>query len=355
MNRRRHEARKRLAWISRWVLGLGLVFLVGFSVHWNRLGEVFGQANWLVAVPGIVALIAVRGVAGWTWWLLLRRFANGKPTIGAVEAVRVFYIAEALGSLTPMNVGNDLYRAHVTRSWQVGLRQALAPIVLQRLTSSIGIVVLGGLSVLALPLPVGAGRLLALVFAGLFAAGLVMLGLPAARNGWGLRKLGLPDITPRALAQGTLIGLALGLAFNLLGALLACVMAMALAADLPFPQLLAAILLARATILIPISVNGLGFTEGSLALLFPLVRGTPELGLGVALLQRVSWLVTIVVGAGLWMLGAGPARPETPPPGSEKPPEGLPCPADCTPVADDWAAAACGQQHDVPLDSRRGG
>jgi uncharacterized membrane protein YbhN (UPF0104 family) len=78
-------------------------------------------------------------------------------------------------------------------------------------------------------------------------------------------------------------------------------LAQSLGVQAAWGPLLAVLLLSRAAALLPLSVAGLGFLEGSLALLFPLVGSSKELGAATALLSRLTWLANILLGALLWL------------------------------------------------------
>jgi len=299
----RTPVRARLALAARWLVGAALLAWVASSVEWVQLAQLFSKANWWLMLPTVAAIAGTNILAGWTWWLLVRLLVNGDSTLSAGAALRVFYVAQAFGSVTPMNVGNDVYRAQVCRASHGSLRHAFAPIVVQRFTSSIVIVLLGLLAVPTLPLPSGASRVLLGLFGASLVAGIVVLLLLAARNAWILRRLGLPEITPRVLRKATIAGLALALLFHLACAGLTCVLARLLSTTVSLERVFFAVLLAQAAVLIPVSVSGLGFMEGSFALLLPLVGGTAELGLGVGLLLRMAWLLTIVVGVTFWWFG----------------------------------------------------
>ena len=60
-------------------------------------------------------------------------------------ALRVHYAAQALGSVTPGNLGSDIHRATVVRQAGHGWSAAIEPIVVQRATSYLALSLLAGI------------------------------------------------------------------------------------------------------------------------------------------------------------------------------------------------------------------
>jgi uncharacterized membrane protein YbhN (UPF0104 family) len=209
-----------------------------------------------------------------------------------------------LGNLTPLNAGSDAYRAYASRGQLGGVRQALVPVFLQRWTSSLVLLLLACGGAYLVPLP-ALGRWALLASAGLFLGG-GLFALWALKGGFPqlLPKLGLQPLSAEGLGRALRVGFALGLAFHVVTVGFNALLAQALGVQAAWGSLLAVLLLSRAAALLPLSVAGLGFLEGSLALLFPLVGSSKELGAATALLSRLTWLANILLGALLW-LGEG--------------------------------------------------
>src|SRR5439155_27169079 len=61
-----------------------------------------------------------------------------------------YYAAQALGGVTPANVGGDAYRAYQLRAAGHRFEASVAPVVVQRATSYLGLSVLGVLALVVL-------------------------------------------------------------------------------------------------------------------------------------------------------------------------------------------------------------
>lgn len=291
--------------VLRWAIGL--LLLAGLVVVFNPIA-IIGRLSTVDvgrALPAIAGLVAMHLIAAVSW----RRLADrvGGVRIDGWTAVRLYYAAQAWGAVTPANVGADIYR--VTALNPAGGRSGLAAaVVVQRLASVGALLVLGGIGTLVVPIPeVRAFVASLVVICG--AIGLIVLlvarrptppgGALARVVGWlGLRtKFGSrPGLAVSIARDG--FGLALlfhGLSIGLAAILVTAVDPASAGAIVP---VLGAIAIARLSLAVPISPNGIGLQEGALSLLFVQLGLSPEVALAASLLNRAALVATAGLG---WM------------------------------------------------------
>jgi uncharacterized membrane protein YbhN (UPF0104 family) len=268
-------------------------------------------------------LIAIHILGALTWRDLARRLSAIRLGLG--ETIRRYYIAQAIGALTPANLGADAYRLIAADGvdGRYDWRQMLRPVVVQRITSSIALAGLG-LAAFAL-LPAGGmanGAALAiLVLAG--ASSALLLALQGGRFARWFRLPRQPGtVEPnsaasdpttagqagrRARIEAVAVGLGLGLGFHAGGVLLSYVLVLSVGVAGPPLLVLACLVVARLSILIPISPSGLGIQEGALSILFLSIGLPAETALAASLLNRLALVATTLLGAALMLLAARPA------------------------------------------------
>jgi hypothetical protein len=302
--------------VIRWGFGLAVVAVLLVYFDARSVVSLLGSVSWPLAVPAILGLAAMHLVGAATWKLLLARLSD--VHLDWPYVTRAYYAAQAAGSLTPGNIGGDIYRVYATSGGTHRRGAAMAPVAAQRVTSLVGLVALGVVASLFVPLPAGAVEALAVV-GGLAVAvsGSILVlnrraSTPHSLFARLVRRLSLSDwwSSPPGKLLWTALGsgLLLGLAFHAGSVALTYLLVVALGGEAAVVPTLAALVLARLSILVPVSFNGLGFQEGALALLFPAVGMTAEMGLAVSLLNRLALFITVVIGAVSLSTGKAPMR-----------------------------------------------
>ncbi|MEP7040167.1 MAG: lysylphosphatidylglycerol synthase transmembrane domain-containing protein [Chloroflexota bacterium] len=304
------RSRPQLVAAARWAFGLAIVGLLLLRLDAGAVARALQRVDFRLAAPAILGLIAIHLLGAVAWHDLSVRLARVRlrwwPTITH------YYAAQAVGSLTPANLGADAYRLAAGRNPSAGWTTLLVPILVQRVTSQVALslVALAALAVLpasASTLPVlllGAGLLIG-------SSGVLWL-LRHPRLLGGISRL-LPerlrpglytDAVPSrdwlaALTNGT----SLALAFHLGSIAMVYGIVVALGGYRDPGPVLACIAIARLSILIPLSPSGLGFQEAALSVLFTQIGLTPELALATAILNRLALLGTMALGAALIVSG----------------------------------------------------
>lgn len=283
----------------RWTIALGLVAVVLVQFDPASVGGRLAAVDPGLATVGIAGLVAVHLVGALTWRRLLDRLSGVRLDWPAT--IRLYYAAQAVGSITPANLGADVYRVAAVNA-PAGLGSMALPIVVQRLTSICALLVLGGLGALVLL----AGRASARASFGLLLVGVAAIVI--ARAPW--RQLAtwleqrLPlhdgDVKPSTVwASVARDGLGLGLVFHgaSLGFGLLLVAAIDPATAGRTVEVLAALAVARLSLAVPISPSGLGIQEGALAILFVQLGLEPDVALAAVLLNRVALVGAVLLGA----------------------------------------------------------
>ena len=281
----------------RWFAAIGLVAIVLTRFDLNVVAAKIGAANLLLAAPAIGGLVAIHLVGALAWRRLLQEFAGIRADWRS--AVRVYYAAQAVGSITPGNVGADLYRV-ATADGSASRRAAAVPIVLQRIASTAAMVALGacGLAVLASGELVQrslAGALPWLVvgvaIAAMALAAAALRFRPRLRASWGLVR----EHSTSLLRDGFGLGLLFHAASIGLGWALVAAVDPATASR--SGEVLAILAVARLSVVLPLSPAGLGVQEAAVGVLFVQAGLDPQAALAAMLLNRVALLVVVILGA----------------------------------------------------------
>ena len=303
-------SRRLVMGIARWVLGCAIVGFLLLRFDFGAVASALQHVDLLIAAPAILGLVALHLVAAIAWRELSIRLADVRlpwwPTITH------YYAAQAVGSITPANLGSDAYRLAAVRKPAGGWATLLLPIVVQRVTSSVALIVVALAGLILLPssfstrLIVLAGLGLVLVSAAvvLFVRRPRLLAGPLRLLPQRLRP-DLPGaaLPARAWMAALTSGVSLALAFHIGSIAMVYVLVVALGGSGDAGPVLASIALARLTILIPLSPSGLGFQEAALTVLFLQIGLSAELALATALLNRLALLGTMALGAAVIVSG----------------------------------------------------
>lgn len=291
---------------GRWAIGITI--LVALIVTFNPavIGALLATASLPLVIVGVAGLTGLHMLGAATWRVLTRQLTAVR--LGWWPTVRTYYAAQAVGGFTPASVGSDVYRVAARRGAGDSLRGAMVPILVQRATSYLAVALLGAFALLVASRPasftvgvtIGAVVLSAAV---LGVASLVVTG-PGPLRPLRERLLGPGDIHPRGMAPAVAIGLGLGLVFHALGIGLTYLLVLAVEPDAATVAAIAAVAIARVSLLVPITPSGLGIQEAVLAALFVGIGLPAESALAASLLARLSLVLTGAIGAGAMLLPA---------------------------------------------------
>ncbi len=296
--------------LGRWMVGIAVVLLLLVGFDGSAVLARLATSNVGLAAAGIAGLTAAHVLAAATWRAICGMTAG--VHLPWLATLRWYYAGQALGGVTPGNLGGDVYRIHALRTGGHAFEASVAPVVIQRATSYLALSCLGGgaLIVMASSTHVATSIVVPAAVVCLLGGVLAAALLAPPRRLVALHRRLVRLIDGRAsdgessrrqtttnLWGASLVGFIFGLAFHL-GCIVLTYL-LVLAVD-PRPVSLAtvsAVAVARLSLAVPISPSGLGVQEGALAVLFAGIGLAPEAALAALLLARVSLLATTIIGA----------------------------------------------------------
>jgi uncharacterized membrane protein YbhN (UPF0104 family) len=287
--------------VARAAAGLVILGLVLAGVDPGAVADRLARADLALAAVGVLGLTATHLMPAAGWRAILGT-TNG-VWLAWRSAVAVYYASQAIGGVTPANLGGDLHRAGTLRRSGHGWPAAVAPLLVQRATSYLALSILAAvaLTFLASRTPLAGGMVVAgLAFAAAVGIGAwVLLAAPGPLGGWRDRLIGQGAAAPTSLGGATLIGMGQGLAFHAAAIGLTGLVVLAVEPTAPIGPVLAALAVARLALAVPLTPSGLGVQEGAAAVLFAGIGLAPGVALAAMLLARLSLLLTTAIGVTL--------------------------------------------------------
>jgi len=287
----------RVRQVARLLIGIAVLGVLLAELDAGVVVDRLAHANLLLAAGGILGLVAVHLLGAATWRILIGRLAGSE--LPWRETFRLYYIGQALGGVTPANLGGDAFRIHA-----LGLgdpRASIWPVLVQRAGSYISLALIAAIALVPLSAAAAwAGQLVVgALLVGVAVAFLPVLLLRAIRV-----RTSLAQLPRRALPGAVLVGLGLGALFHLVSIALTYLLLSAVAnGPLPLSAVFA-IAVARLAIAFPLTPSGLGVQEGALSVAFAALGLDPAIALAGLLLGRCALLATGALGMTLFMARA---------------------------------------------------
>jgi uncharacterized protein (TIRG00374 family) len=306
--------------VAKAAVGIGVLLLLGFAVDWQSSLDLILTAEPVWIALAVILNVAALLLSAWRWERLLRVLG---PRLGLPKAIKAYWVGSLFGNVLPSTVGGDVVRIALVRE-RAGFARASASIAVERLT---GLAMLLVAALLALVPPAAATMLgqqrwgLIVCFAGILASGFLLLAFApqpsAAASGARVRHhvARLPQIA-RLLKTGRAFGGAL-LAYRhrpgalfltlILSALFYAMLALfqwallrAVGAKIGPLEVAVAVPLVILVNLLPISINGLGVTEGAFVVLYSRLGVPAEIALSAAILRRLVIVAITSIGLVYW-------------------------------------------------------
>jgi uncharacterized membrane protein YbhN (UPF0104 family) len=283
--------------VLRVVFSAALLALLFFSIDWSSIPAYVERLTPAVGAL-VVAVFAIQlAISAWKWQWALRIHGLRYPY---PFLSRVLVIGFFLNNFLPTQIGGDAYRVYRTLPALPPKSRAISSVILERLVGFSALLSLGLVGAITLysnnPLA-RAYVLAAVVGTAVAIAALVFVGPRVLRS----RKLAPITDNLRSIcaARGEWLPLcALSLLFQAQAVLVLHVLFNALGAPVSFAQ--AALIAAAAGIatVVPLSINGLGVVEATIAGTAVAIGVSYQAGLVVAVLMRLL-LLPLTLAAGL--------------------------------------------------------
>jgi glycosyltransferase 2 family protein len=292
------------------LISAGLLVYLFWQIDLQETVGAIVRANpwWLLAAFIVFELSFV--LRALRWKALIRGWGANVP----IKDLVVWYLVGSFfNSVLPTGFGGDVLRVYELSRQVNDPVLAANSVVVDRY---LGLMVLLGMGLLALPLGAGAvSQQVILTLAGLFVAGLAGGVLVLNQRWWRLASQRIPIVgrllagklsglsdtasrySARSLAEATLMSFVFNLsliAFNVL-------LGMALDMHVSLRYFFIFIPITSAVLMLP-SVGGLGVREVSYATLFPMVGVSEPVAVSLSLLVYVNTLATGLIGGVIYLL-----------------------------------------------------
>ena len=288
-------SKSRRAFLLRLALSAIALFLVARLVSGRELLAVLRGAHPVPLLLAVVLAFADRVTMAWKWRMLLTGLGAHRSL---KEAIRIYFVGTFYGSFLPTGVGGDVIRVFQVGGSAEELKAATASVVMERAIGLIAsaLLVVGCLWFLVTREHTDLRRLLIWVVLalGLGIAGLIWLlhgKLPA-------RFAKIASVFRRYADQPALLGRFFGLSFleQFLPVLVCYAIGRALDYPISFGMFALIIPITLFFARIPISIDGLGVTEGLYVLLFTRAGLDPTQAFALAMIGRVVTLCAVLPG-----------------------------------------------------------
>ena len=310
--------------LFRLLRALVTLSLLGFLLKTLPLREVGEALTGFRILPGIAFLLVsavMIGLSTWKWGFVLRRLGIHESWS---RLYGIYLIAYFYTNLLPSTVGGDVYRVTVVGKGKKP--QSFAAVFAERGSGLCLLVLLAALSPLFLP-AVGRDPALVAMVALSVAGCLGMAGCLASSRLLSLCTFLLRTVSLRGLAakiEGFVVALkTVGKdPYALLGIVVLTVVFYlvvianvltgfaCLGRSVSLSGLMGSVFLVMLISTIPVSINGLGLTEGAYVYCLGLAGVDPATAAGVALLLRVKSILTGILGGLISLSGIIPeAKP----------------------------------------------
>ena len=278
-------------------VSVALLAALFFSIDWSTVPGYVERLTPAVALLVIFVFAAQLAISSWKWqWALrIHRLYFSYPFL-----TRVLVIGFFLNNFLPTSIGGDAYRVYRTLPSSPPKSRAISAVILERVVGFSALLLLGLIGAITL---YSTNRLahtyvLLAAFGAVIAIGVFALVAPRLRRSPKLAPItdNLRSICAARVEWVPLI--ALSLLFQLQAVFVLHLLFNSLGAPVSLAQ--AALVAAAAGIatIIPLSINGLGIVEATIAGTAVAVGVSYEAGLVVAVLMRLL-LLPLTLAAGL--------------------------------------------------------
>lgn len=299
---------KNLLKYLRYFIGIFLIILLFKKIDLTEIRfDEHGGLHILFYGVGLI-IIACLIVQYSRFYLFVRH-----PLISLNDSLKLFLIGYFFNNLLPSNIGGDTVRAYyIHRHTDESISLAISKLFLFRLTGMLPLIMFGLIYSLfnfrevsmvftKVEVPTVFWLFLILLLCSIF---LLYVFLKKNKKTIDSLKIfigGLKECQRKTLIYGFI----LGLLFHIFRAWGLCLIARFFGVELQLTNCLFALFASAVISLIPISVGGIGVTEGVLTFLFVNFGIPAPIGLSLALIQRTVLLLIGIMGAGVFFFTKG--------------------------------------------------
>lgn len=300
----------------KFVIGMILFGVILYFVDWHKTLRVFATTDATLSLLAVALITLNMFISTWKWQVLLH---GHSLMVSFHESLRAYWVGTFFNNYLPSNVGGDFVRLVMLRRLNRSAEVA-ASIVLERLSGFAILLVLAAIGLTMRPHYFDIAGLLPLLWVTVLAGAglLVALTVFNRRLDQWLSSAGSADrTTVQRLAAKlrkvttaiehyrdnkgvVLLTLLLSIPFYVVLIAFQFLILIAVGADLPPLDVVAIAPIIPLISLIPISINGLGLTEGAFVLFYTQAGVLPEQALAAAVLRRVFNLLVSLVGGVYW-------------------------------------------------------
>ena len=278
--------------LARAAILVACIVVLVTRVDVAHTAALMARANAGLLVAATITLVAVQGLAAMTWWGVSNAIGS---RIGRRDALVSFSASQAVGLVTPGSVGGDAYRIVDRQAEGDPWQGATVAVLHTRAGSLASLALIAGVAAASQPSTSG----IAVPLIGWCLALALALAVPST---WvAIRRL--PNCGWRHATRAAGIAYAGATAFHVIAITAAYALVIAVDPRVGGPAVLAALVIARLAIAVPLTPSGIGIGEGIAASLFVALGLPPEVAVAASLLGRVSLLATAGLGAVLLLVG----------------------------------------------------
>ncbi len=295
---------------------MGLLGLVFYRIDAGEFVKVVASASIVLLLGAALIQTGSIFLSALRWRVILKNF---DVQIDYDPLARITFIGFFFNLFLPSGIGGDFFRAYyLGQRVGRGMSTTLTTTVLERSAGLCALLIIGLAASAITPLEVGGVRLLLvfLIVLSLFILGNVLLFHPWTHrlltrlfSRW--KREGLEekmDLVAQGLRQlrrnpaAVLQSVAVSIVVQFFAVVIAWVAAHSIGLQAPLPVFLTFIPLINLTIMIPITINGLGLRESLYALLFQQIGVANEMSVSISLLTFGVFLMAGLPGAVLYHL-----------------------------------------------------
>lgn len=292
------------------LITLALLGFLAYQMDLGVLADILLSANPLLLLLGVLIQFTSMFIGVVRWQTILREFDIHTRLL---PLIKINFIGYFFNLMLPSGIGGDFFRAYyLAKREDRGMSTTVTTTILERSAGLCALLIIGTFFAALEDISVEGVRLF---YVFLIVITLYGLGNLVLFHSWIHRRISafllkrhLPHIEARmelvyqglnALRQNKssiLQALALSLGIQILGVLIVWTVAQAIHIEAPFRVFLIFVPLINLSIMVPLTINGIGLRESLFYLLFSQIGFPAEMAVALSLLTFFLYFVTAIPG-----------------------------------------------------------